>query len=223
MNMSWDKNTSRCIAEYSDHLSYLCPGSPGFESPSEEGGVEGYRAFLISAAYNGHELTPTVVLNENDIGSGNPDILVNKLTGLMRKYRFNGLHLDCRDYQSNESYEVLVEVLTALKTSWPESTLVLSLPPQCYQTCEELLDTADVLVLPYEKFSCDFLDEVARPFRLKTLLGIESDEPQALVGNLISSRKVESANDSVSDIIYIVQNYELRGIALCEGKTSPVF
>lgn len=223
MNVSWDKGTSRCIAEHSEHLSYLCPGSSDFESSSREGGVDGYRSFIISAAYNGHELIPTIVFDEDDIGSSNPDILVNKLAGLMRKHRFNGLHLDCRDCQSSESFLVLAKILTTLKTSWPESTLILSLQPQCYQTCEELLNAADALVLPYEKMDCDFLEEVARPFRLKTLLGVESDKPQTFVANLISLKEVESANDSVSDIIYIVQNYELKGIALCEGKTSPVF
>ena len=223
MNADWDRETSRCIAEHSDYLSYLCPGGPGSESSSEKGGMEDYRAFLISAAYSGHELTPTIELNESDIESNNPDILVNKLTGLMGKYRFNGLHLDCRDCQSNESLAVLAEVLTTLKRDLPESTLILSLPPQCYQTCEELLNAADVLVLPYEKLDCDFLDEVPRPFRLKTLLRVETDEPQVFVGNLVSSKESESANDSAGDVIHIVQNYELRGIALCERQIPPVF
>jgi len=107
-------------------------------------------------------------------------------------------------------------MLSALKTNSPESALILSLSPQGYQNCEELLKTADLLVLRIENRQYDLLDKVARPYRLKMLLRVETDEPEAFIGSLMSSRNAESTADSVSNAVYIVENYDLKGIALCE-------
>lgn len=216
IDAGWHKGAYRCIAEHSDYLSYLCPNGLRLASPHAACNIDDYEALLISAAYRGHELTPTVTLEESDLGLNDPGTLAGELTNLVEKYRFAGLHLDCRGCQCDESFTALAEVSATLKTNLPESLLILSLPPQCYQTCEELLRTADVLALPLEGRPRDLLDNVARPFRLKTLLRVETDEPCVFLENLAASGDAESTIDSVSSTMSIVQDYELKGIALCE-------
>jgi len=216
MNIDRHQDASRWISKYSDYLSYLCPNSLSLKNPHVECNIEDYEALMISAAYSGHELTPTIILEENALESNAPNVLAGELTNLMEKYRFGGLHLDCRGCRNKESFTALAEMLRALKTNSPESALILSLSPQGYQTCEELLKTADILVLQLEDRQCDLLDKIARPIRLKMLLQVETDEPEAFIGNLVSSRNAESTTDLVKSAVYIVENYDLKGIALCE-------
>jgi len=216
IDASWHKGAYRCVAEHSDYLSYLCPNGLRLMSPDAACDIDDHKALLISAAYRGHELTPTVALEESDFRSRDPCTLAGELTRLVQKYRFGGLHLDCRGCQGDGSFAALAEMSATLKMNLPDSVLILSLSPQCYQTCEELLRRADVLALSLEGGPLDFLDDIARPFRLKTLLRVETDEPCVFIENLAASGDVELTIDAVSSAMNIVQSYELKGIALCE-------
>ncbi|HCO95390.1 MAG TPA: hypothetical protein DIU00_15810 [Phycisphaerales bacterium] len=216
MNIDRHQDASSLISKYSDYLSYLCPNSLNLINPHVECDIEDYEALMISAAYSGHELTPTILLDDNGLESNAPNILAGELTSLVEQYRFGGLHLDCRGCRNIESFAALAKMLRALKVLSPKSALILSLSPQYYQIHEELLRTADLLVLRFENGQSDLLDKIDRPFRHKMLLKVKTDEPEAFIRNLISSRNSESTSDSVNNAMYIVENYDLKGIALCE-------
>ena len=216
MNVDWYKGSAGWTTEHSDYLSYLCPDGLSVDASRVGGDEDDYNALLISSAYSGHTLAPTVVLEENDLKASDSDVLINKLANLVKNHRLEGIHLDCRKWQAGKSSVGLAVILEALKANAPESTLILSLSPQCYQTCEELLELADILVVGLEAQHGDLLSDIARRSRLKTLLRIESDEPWALAGGLESPANGQAPGDSTGDAGYVVQKYELKGIALCK-------
>jgi len=80
MNMERHQGASRWISKHSDYLSYLCPNSLSLKNPHVECDIEDYEALVISAAYSGHELTPTIVLDEDSLESNDPDMLAGELT-----------------------------------------------------------------------------------------------------------------------------------------------
>jgi len=183
--------------------------------------MQEHNALLISSAYNGHMLTPTVTLDENDLELNDPAALTGRaLTGrlgdLMESHKLGGIHLDCQKWPADKASAELAGILEAFKADSPGSTLIVSLSPQCYQSCEGLLEIPDVLVLRPEGRQCDFLNDVARPFRRKTLLRLETDEPWAFAGEFVSPENGQATGDSKSDAGYIVQEYGLKGIALCK-------
>ena len=213
----WDQETPYYIEEYSDYLSYLCLNDLCLKHPDAERNLEAHKAIRISAAYRGHELIPMVVLEASDLQSSNRTGFVDKLTNLSKTYKLSGLHLDCRGCQDNESLSQFTEMFTALKANLPQSTMVLSVSPKCYETCDKLLITADMLVISLENQKDDLLlDNIARPFRLKTLLRVVTDEPGAFIQNLITRGDPETMIDSVYSALSIVHDHELKGIALCE-------
>jgi len=216
MSMDWYKGSTGWTTEHSDYLSYLCPD--GFSVDASRAGhdEDDYNALVISSAYSGHTLAPTVVLDENDLKTKDSDVLISKLANLVKNHRLEGIHLDCRKWQGGTSSVGLARILEAFKAKTPESTLILSLSPQCYQTCEELLEIADVLVVGLEAQQCDLLSDVARPLRLKTLLRVESDDLWAFAGGLESPANGQAPGDSTGDAGYVVQKHELKGVALCK-------
>ena len=216
MNTDWHKGSTDWAAEHSDYLSYLCPKGLSLDASSLGRDKDDFNALLISSAYSGHTLAPTVVLNKDDLELTDSDAVIDKLTDLIESHSLKGMHLDCRTWHGERSSVELVEMLTALKEGLPESTLILSLSPQHYQTCDRLLELADVLVLGLEDSQCDLLNDIARPFRLKTLLRIESGEPWTLLGRFGSAQNGRAADDSTGDAGYIAQKYELKGFALCK-------
>jgi hypothetical protein len=216
MNVDWHEGSSGWSAEHSDYLSYLCPNGRSVNDPNAQHEMDEHNALLISSAYGGHMLAPTITLDENDLESNDVVTLTGKLGDLVKNHMFEGVHLDCRKCRADKSSAELAGILDAFKTDSPGSTLIVSLSPQSYQSCEGLLEIPDVLVLQPEGRQCDFLNDVARPFRRKTLLRLETDEPSALVRGFVSPDNSRAAGDSKSDAGYIVQEYGLKGIALCK-------
>jgi len=215
MNMDWHTDSSGWIAEHSDYLSYLCPNGLSLEASRAEHAIDDYSTLLISSGYKGYMLAPTVLLDDNQFKTNDSDVLTNKLVDLVKNNRLESLHLDCRKWQGEKPAVELAPILTALKANLPRSGLMLSLSPQCYQSCEELLELADVLVLGLKGHEFDLLNDVARPFRLKTLLRIETDDPRAIAGGLVSPYNGRATGDSKGDG-GVVQDHELKGIALCK-------
>ncbi len=217
LNMDWNKGAPSWLSENSDYLSYLCPNGLAVDAHRTEHNVDEDKALLISSAYGGHMLTPTVVLDKRDIESDNADALISKLVNLVKSHKLDGIHLDCRKCQGAKSSAKLTGILEAFKADSPESTLILSLSLECYQICKELLEIPDVLVVRLESQQCDLLNDIARPFRLKTLLRVATDEPWAPAERLMLPKDGQVTGNSTSDAIGVVQKYELRGIALCKG------
>jgi len=214
--MSADWYKAGWAAEHSDYLSYLCPDGLGVDTSDGRDDVDEYEALTISSAYNGHTLAPTVVLDENDLTMTARGVLIGKLADLVKDHRLEGMHLDCRKWRDERSFVQLASIIEALKAGAPQLTLMVSLSPQCYQSQQKNLEPADILVVRLDAQQCDLLDEIARPFRLKTLLRTEGDEPWSFAEVCEQLQNVEAQSDPTGDVGYAVKKYDLKGIALCK-------
>jgi hypothetical protein len=113
MNMDWYKGSTGWTTEHSDYLSYLCPDGLSVDASRVGHDEDDYNALLISSAYSGHTLAPTVVLDENDLKTKDSGVLIGKLANLVKTHRLEGIHLDCRKWQGGTSSVGLAGILEA--------------------------------------------------------------------------------------------------------------
>jgi len=216
MNMDWYPHSSGWITDHSDYLSYICPSGLSLDASQAEQNIDDYKALLISSAYNGHILAPTVALDDKDFEVNDPDVLADKLGDVMKNNGLESVHLDCRELEGGKSSVELGKTLEALKADLPKARLILSLSPECYQSRKEFAKLADVLIVRLQGQQSELLKDVARPFRLKTLLRVETGKPWPVIEGFVSPKTGQAMEDSKGDAAHIVQKYELGGIALCK-------